>query len=97
VTLFDPGPSDPPVKLSEDRRRTLKRLQLLERGIHPATKRPVWAEHVCGTCTFHVVRSRSQSWHKCTKAGLSSSAATDIRVSWPACDLWEADAGKVAP
>jgi hypothetical protein len=94
MTLFDPDPADQPQPLSADRGRTLKRLQLLQRGIHPATRHPLQPEHVCGTCAF---RRKVNSWHKCLKAGASSSAATDIRVSWPACDLWEADAGKAAP
>lgn len=98
--LFDPGPA-PDVdaamanrsdgKLSADQRRTIKRRRLLELGINPATRRPfrVPLGETCGSCAHHrAARAGNSRFHKCD-LNRSSSAATDIRVSWPACDLWK--------
>lgn len=96
MTLFDLPPlepgylsTDPPP--SADRRRTTRNQDLLARGIHPATRLPLldpdW-EFRCRDCA-HAVRIDhvTRGWWKCElhRLGTSASAASDIRVSWPAC------------
>lgn len=84
--------------LSADMRRTMRNHELLERGVHPATGRLLLAQlpdvnDTCGNCTHHKVHHRGNKVvHKCTehRLGESFSAASDIRVSWPACALFAA-------
>ena len=92
--LFDPGPGIPEAPgLSADRRRTERRKALLAAGVNPATRLrlldPEW-HLTCGDCDHHVAvmaHQPGQNWHKCDRSllGLSMSAASDIRISWPAC------------
>lgn len=93
-TLFDvPGPprSPPSKPLSADRRRTLRQKQSLTNGRHPATGLKLLDGHTCGECTHHVVIEGQRRWHKCeaSSLGRSASAASDIRVGWPACLRFE--------
>lgn len=96
--LFDPGPGTTAdlSGLSPDARRTARNNGLLDSGTHPATGRPLLdrAGVTCGTCTHHVSHSRNKTWHKCdlTPGGPTRGAGTDIRVSWPACVLYESEA-----
>lgn len=98
--LFDPGPDSigakPDEKISVTRRRTLRNAALLKRGIHPATRHPLLDPpgRTCGECGHHKIHSHTRIWHKCElhRLGMSSSNASDIRVSWPACALFEAQA-----
>lgn len=87
-----PGVEPGPEPLSADRRRTLANANLLASGVHPATRRPLAGEGTCGTCA-HAGRwsNGNRAWWKCDlhRLGVSHSAASDIRVSWPACVLWE--------
>jgi hypothetical protein len=91
--LFNPGPARAaPEKLSADRRRTLRNQQMLFRGIHPVTRvgllRAVGG-FTCGDCEHHVqVGGHAKTYHKCLR-NKTSGAATDIRVSWPACIRFE--------
>lgn len=100
-TLFelDPIRVPPPgteLVPSAGRRLTLRNNESLARGVHPATRKPVAANgETCGTCAHHRHYDwHNRSYHKCAKhrLGESHSAASDIRVSWPACALWEAAA-----
>lgn len=94
--LFDPGPvSIPPAEagMSYGQRLTIQNRRLLEAGTHPATRRPllIGTGETCATCVHHLVASQNRTYHKCDKhrLGASSSEASDIRVSWPACVLYE--------
>lgn len=99
MTLFDPGPpvlAEHDEKLSATQRLTLRRKALLDAGIHPTSRRPllVTTEPVtCGDCAHHLVNQRANTYHKCAKAhgGLTGGPASDVRVSWPACDLYQPD------
>lgn len=90
---FDP-PLPPPVEAeatSYGARLTLRNRAALEAGIHPATRRLLRPEGgTCGTCAHHVEVVRSRRYHKCDahRYGLSASVASDVRVRWPACELW---------
>lgn len=103
--LFDPGPeadtAPPEHHVSADRRRTEQNEGLLATGVHPATRRPLaynvkgspGAGHTCGDCAHHHAYDyHNRAYHKCDshRLGESHSAASDIRVGWPACTLWEA-------
>lgn len=86
MSLFDPGPASPPLEaLSAGRRRTARYREMLDRGIHPVTKRPLRAGGTCGECANHVVQTPgNRPFHKC-RLNITGGPATDIRVSWPAC------------
>lgn len=45
--------------------------------------------HTCGDCTHHYVRRFAGRYHKCKLIPATSGPATDIKVSWPACQHWE--------
>lgn len=102
MTLFDPGPpvvAEHDENLSATQRLTLRRKAMLDAGIHPTSRRPllVFAEgtgpFTCGGCAHHLVKRRGNTYHKCAKAhgGLTGGPASDVRVSWPACDLYQPD------
>ena len=97
MSLFDPGPAVDPERLSSTRRLTLRNRELLDAGRHPATLTPLWigTGERCGDCTHHHAYERNRIWHKCGRhrLGESHSAASDIRVSWPACALFDPSAG----
>lgn len=86
----DPIIEMPAGKLSAGRRLTIRNQTDLARGRHPATGRPLIDGHRCGQCTHFV---NSPPYFKCDRhrLGRSSSAASDIRKSWPACDLLQAN------
>lgn len=101
--LFDPGPAvvrdvqlDPP--MSATRRLTERNRDLLRDGVHPATHRKLLKveedgrQWTCGACKFacHMSAGNKTFW-KCEKhrLGITGSTASDVRRSWPACELWE--------
>ena len=98
VPLFDVEPFGGPVveepeRLSAGQRLTIRNNQTLARGIHPATLRPLAGNgETCATCTRHTaIEIRpGRVFHKCElhRLGMRHSAASDIRVSWPACMEW---------
>lgn len=101
--------SDQPVtrpKMSRgerDKKRTARRRAFLERGIHPANgyELRVTPEggqpRTCGDC-WHAISidgRRGRNWWKCELGKLSSSEASDIRLTWPACTAYTSkDDGK---
>jgi hypothetical protein len=99
--LFDAGPrEDRDFDLSRDQRRTLRNRATLRRGFHPATRRPLrftasgqLSGETCGGCAHHTIQGGTAgSYHKCARhwlGGQTRGASSDIRVSWPACELYE--------
>jgi hypothetical protein len=85
--LFEWAEAYPKESLSVDQRRTQRNKWLLECGIHPLTKRDLLDPpgHTCGECSHHRQRGK---YHKCDFND-TCGAATDIRISWPACELWK--------
>lgn len=77
--------------LSVTSRRTARNNALLARGVHPATHRPTTDAGCCGDCAHHVIARLSRTYHKCARhvLGTSNSDASDIRVGWPSCELYE--------
>lgn len=80
---------------SADVRRSNENLRLLIRGTHPAThRRLVYIPGLqCGMCAHHVISpGHAKNYHKCVRhrLGITGGPASDIRVSWPACELFEA-------
>ena len=94
--LFDPGPAvieEPEEDLSADRKITQSNKRQLARGVHPATLCGLDPDesHKCGNCAHHLISDgHAKRYHKCElhRLGLSQSAASDIRVSWPGCRHW---------
>lgn len=97
--MFDPGPPEvaPVEPLSADRRRTLRRQEALAAGYHPTTGRKLLlapegvTQLTCGDCAHHVLNGgHARTYHKCTKypGGPTGGPASDVRVAWPACDLF---------
>jgi hypothetical protein len=81
--------------LSAGQRLTARNKLMIERGKHPATHRPIVLGATCGQCANHVaVHHHNGIYHKCRLGlyGLSHSTASDIRVSWPSCELFEEEA-----
>ena len=65
---------------------------MLAAGVHPVTRRPLLPladEKTCGGCDHHFSHAHNRTWHKCD-LNASRGAATDIRVSFPACDRYKA-------
>lgn len=91
--LFDPGPGPDPedLTLSAGQRRTRRQRGLLAQGIHPATRKPLLGgEATCLTCVHRITHHHaSRCYFKCVLAGVTSGAATDIRLSWPACTYYQ--------
>jgi len=83
---------------SATQRRTLRNQATLDAGRHPATGgnllHPEWG-FSCGDCrhAVRVTQGAGKAWWKCRRhrLGLSSSEASDIRKSWPACSLLSLD------
>lgn len=99
--LFDPGPPleptpDPEAGLSATQKLTLRRRRMLERGVHPATHLPLRdSPDLPGACCGMCIHARQIDHHrrtywKCDTVPMTNGAATDIRVSWPACTRFEA-------
>lgn len=87
-----PGPKRDAEGLSRDQRRTKRNNEMLERGVHPATRQPTIEGNTCGECIHHHVHEHNgKRWHKCDvhRLGMSASAESDIRVSWPACTKFD--------
>ena len=79
-------------KPSADRARTQRQKLKLANGLHPTGNGAIDTAHTCGECVHCVLRSNgNRHWHKCDAShlGTSSSAASDIRISWPACPKFE--------
>lgn len=95
MTLFDlePLPIEEP-GLSAGQRLTLRNRAQLDAGRHPATRGELRPElGTCGGCCHHLALQRNvRTYHKCDchRLGVSHGAASDIRISWPACELFEA-------
>lgn len=83
--------------LSPGAKRNAKNRALLAVGIHPATRRPLYqgtGVEQCGNCVHHHAYANyrpGKTFHKCDRhrLGESHSEASDIRVGWPGCELWE--------
>lgn len=81
---------DPAAGLSADRRRTFRQRADLQAGRHPLMGGPTHPDvGTCGNCAHHVVIQMGSRYHKC-ELKHSASAATDVRVGWPACQRWAA-------
>jgi hypothetical protein len=78
--------------LSADRIRTQKRLALLARGIHPTTKLRLLDESLnrhCADCDHLKAHGGNRkTFYKCDKVYMTSGPATDVRLSWPACEAF---------
>lgn len=95
-TLFDDGPATPTENLSQGRRRTIRQHALLDIGVHPATGAPLARNgETCGTCLWSWIhRHNSRNYWKCAEVPATRGAATDIRLSWPACTMWQSGRGR---
>lgn len=98
LRLFDlPAPPeddvdvDPPEGLSAGRKRTLRNRALIDAGVHPATRRPLRDGATCGSCDHLVTTCTGPGriFYKCGLVPLTAGAGTDVRLSWPACELWK--------
>lgn len=78
-------------KPSADRARTQRRKILLERGEHPTGNGAINLTHNCRECAHCIAHGWQRTYYKCdvSRLGESSSAASDIRLSWPACPKFQ--------
>lgn len=90
MTLFG-DPSPPELKLSADRRFTLKVKKIIERGIHPLTGLALANNgETCGSCVHRVlVRYHNRTYPKCDLTTWTHGRGSDCRRWWPACTRWE--------
>lgn len=90
-----PGMPDPPapaVELSAERRRTIRARQCIAWGQHPFGPRlRIPPGETCGSCAHAVqLDYHGRRYWKCpVTRGLAHSAASDLRISWPACERWQ--------
>ncbi len=92
MSLFDIPVPEPSVKLSYGAQLTQHARNMIAAGRHPANGSPVRPGVTRGDCSHLVFRGDSQRrFYKCAghRLGVSRSAASDIRVSWPGCALFE--------
>lgn len=91
--LFEVGEVVEPSTLSADARRTARRQEALANGKHPLRLDPLRepAGETCGSCKHLAAHTRGRTYYKCALRSyeVTFGAATDIRVSWPACIRWE--------
>ena len=89
-----PPPDDAvPERTSAGRKRTERRRRQLAAGINPGSgHRLAGNGETCRTCVFLVRQSQANTWFKCGKGVITGGEATDIRVGWPACVLWQSAA-----
>jgi len=82
ISMIDGYEYDPPsrMEIAANNRRLIKPQD--QYGLSGNDK-------TCKSCKFLLIRKQSGKYFKCEKWSLSASAATDIRVSWPACKLYE--------
>jgi hypothetical protein len=75
-----------------EQERTTDQHELLAKGLHPATHRPLARNgETCGSCSWF--RTNGRKYFKCSHPfgpGVTNGAATDIRKTWPACEMWKA-------
>lgn len=91
MSLFDAGPATPkPGELSDGQRRTLRAEGRLAAGVHPMTRVPLANNgESCGTCAnLERHGGGNRSYFKCGLVANTSGPGTDIRMKWPACNLW---------
>lgn len=95
--MFEVAPATNPAsgEMSATRRRTFRQRVQLSRGIHPATGQPVLHADPpvsCGDCAHcrQITGLSGRRYWKCDRhrLGTSASEASDIRKSWPACQLY---------
>jgi hypothetical protein len=80
-------PADAPQ--SYTRRLTARNEAMLRSGKHPATGRPLANNGMtCNTCANRTSLHKVATYHKCALVPVTGGPATDIRLSWPACDRW---------
>ena len=58
---------------------------------HPLNGMPLRGDNeTCGTCAFsYPAPGGSRYYWKCLKWRYSHGRATDLRLKWPACSLWQ--------
>lgn len=77
-------------KISRGQALTRIRAALIEAGYHPLVRLPLLEDppgETCGTCA-HLL-GEAGSYRKCARHRQTRAAETDVRISWPACVLWE--------
>jgi hypothetical protein len=63
--------------------------RLLRAGKHPMNGLPLRAEGgTCGDCAHLVRKKWAGTYFKCRKGDNTNGPATDVRLKWPACELW---------
>ncbi|MDR0285741.1 MAG: hypothetical protein LBI33_12775 [Propionibacteriaceae bacterium] len=95
--LFDgyPDPPRPPGPTGSPGQRPCARQQAtIQQGAHPLNARGLYPGQTCGTCVHRFAyQMASRAYPKCEYGPLSHGPKTDVKASWPACDLWEGKRG----
>ncbi len=62
------------------------------RGLHPTGVTLGPADQTCGSCEHRVQRIWSRAYWKCGRGKMTRCVASDIRMKWRACMMWEPEA-----
>lgn len=78
-------------QLSETRKRTLRAQRAIANGRHPLGGFLLeGSSETCGTCVYSFARQGGRDhYYKCRARKVTSGAATDLVLSWPACSMWK--------
>jgi len=63
-------------------------------GRHPLGSQLGAEASTCGTCAALYSRAKGSTYYKCTAHKISYSPATDVRLKWRGCELWEKAKGE---
>ncbi len=71
----------------------------VSRGRHPMGSELHADKSTCGKCFYLYVRAMSKRHYKCgnTAHAMTSGTATDVRLGWPGCSLYEERPAGVKP
>lgn len=79
--------TDRPTKVPRYKAEQARRVAM---GLHPLTGKPLAGNgKKCQTCAHLRVKQMGGRYYKCLQVPLTSGPATDVRVRWPACTLYE--------
>ena len=84
-------PPEPEEEMSRGRRRTRDAKLAIAAGRHPFGRALADNGLTCGDCWFAIeTENGRKTYWKCEKNRLTRSDATDLRLWWPACELFSA-------
>lgn len=79
-----------PRPLSVSTRRKIRAENMIKEGLHPfGMKLREPRGETCKTCNHSVAKRLGNIYWKCDLMNNTGGPGTDLRLKWPACQLWE--------